>query len=97
MNFRKMMKSLKSMFVGLVCFGLYIDIVSVSMRFSAVFYICEHISKYILGFLYIIHFVYILLIHDRRRHDSAIQVNTIHSNSFIGPSIQFNSIYRNHR
>ena len=92
-----MMNSLKSMFVGLVCFGLYIDILGVSMRFSVAFYIYEHISKYILGFLYIIHFVYILLIHDRRRHDSAIQANTIHSIPFIGSSIQFNSICRNHR
>ena len=33
-----------------VCFGLYMDVLSVSMRFSVIFCIYEHIQKYICGF-----------------------------------------------
>ena len=33
-----------------VCFGLYIDVLSVSMRFRVTFCIYEHIKRYIFGF-----------------------------------------------
>ena len=41
----------KCVFVFLVCFGLYIYVLSVSMRFNVIFCIYEHISKYIVGCL----------------------------------------------
>ena len=40
-----------SIFVCLVCFGLYINVLSVSIRFSAIFCIYEHIKKICLGLL----------------------------------------------
>ena len=38
----------KGIFVFGVCFGLYIDVSCVSIRFNVVFCIYEHIRKYIL-------------------------------------------------
>ena len=35
--------------VSLVCFELYIDVLSVPMRFSVIFCMYEHIKKYMWG------------------------------------------------
>ena len=42
-------KTWTCIFVCLVCFGLYIDVLSVSMRLRIVFCIYEHILKYTFG------------------------------------------------
>ena len=47
-------KSCNYIFVWLVCFGLYLDMLSVSMRSSVIFCIDEHTSDYIFVFLNIV-------------------------------------------
>ena len=53
MDFRNVWNKLeiKWMFIFLVCFGLYIDVSSVSMSFTDIFCIYEHILKYMFGFV----------------------------------------------
>ena len=51
MFFLVCLKVLKDLFVFWVCFGLYIDALNVSMRFSVIFCIYEHIRKDILGYI----------------------------------------------
>ena len=43
-------EEIDSFLVFLVCFGLYIDVLGVSMRFSIIFCMYEHIKKCIFGF-----------------------------------------------
>ena len=35
----------KSIFVSLMCFELYIDVLDVSIRFSVIFYLYKHVSS----------------------------------------------------
>ena len=53
MDFRVFLKAWKitCMFVFRVCSGLYIHVLNVSMRSSAIFCMYEYISKLVFGFL----------------------------------------------
>ena len=49
-NILNILKNYKCIFVFLVCFGLYVDVLSVSMRVSVIFFIYEQIYKIYLLF-----------------------------------------------
>ena len=62
MDFRNAWNKMKGILVFLVVFEIYLDALSISMRFGVIFCIYEHILKYICYFAYL-YILYICILY----------------------------------